>query len=136
MCTASSIQIKVHLEHEEDPGNVEGDEGALHKVEKNKEDKVCQLGKKWGHWKGLRYQGRNTLKHSNNFCDFASNPPTFTLTREVRVITNRVFKWVSRFLLVGRTEKKKLQSARQDEFEMTIDSEYLQADQLIILDLD
>ena len=50
--------------------------------------------------------------------------------------TNRVFKWVNRFLLVGRTEKKKLQSARQDEFEMTIDSVYLQADQLIILDLD
>ena len=108
----------------------------MHEVEKNKEDKVCQLGKKWGHWKGLRYQGRNTLKHSNNFCDFASNPPTFTLTREVRVRTNRVFKWVNRFLLVGRTEKKKLQSARQDEFEMTIDRVYLQADQLIILALD
>ena len=58
------------------------------------------------------------------------------MTREVRVRTNRVFKWVSRFLLVGRTEKKKLQSARQDEFEMTIDRVYLQADQLIILDLD
>ena len=58
------------------------------------------------------------------------------MTREVRVRTNRVFKWVSRFLLVGRTEKKKLQRARQDEFEMTIDSVYLQADQLIILNLD
>ena len=73
---------------------------------------------------------------SNNICSFLSNPPTFTLTREVRVRTNRVFKWVNRFLLVGRTEKKKLQSARQDEFEMTIDRVYLQADQLIILDLD
>ena len=108
----------------------------MHEVEKNKEDKMCQLGKKWGHRKGLRYKGRNTLKHSNNICDFVSNPPTFRLTREVRVRTNRVFKWVSRFLLVGRTEKKKLQSARQDEFEMTIDRVYLQADQLIILNLD
>ena len=44
--SASNVQIKVHLEHQEDPGNVEGYEGALHEVEKNKEDKVCQLGKK------------------------------------------------------------------------------------------
>ena len=34
---------------------------------------MCQLGKKWRQRKGLRYQGRNTLKHSNNFCDFASS---------------------------------------------------------------
>ena len=93
----------------------------MHEVEKNKEDKVGQLGKKWGHWKGLRYQGRNTLKHSNNFCDFASNPPTFTLTKDVRVRTNRVFKWVSRFLFVGRMENKKLQSATQDKLATTTD---------------
>ena len=35
--------------------------------------------------------------------------------------TRTVSKWMSRFLFVGRMEKKKLESARQDKFDTMTD---------------
>ena len=42
-------------------------------------------------------------------------------TEAVRLRTREVFKKVSRFLFVGRMEKKKLERARQDKLQTTID---------------
>ena len=62
-------------------------------------------------------------------------PLTKTLTKVATARTRAVSKWVNRFLFVGRIEKKKLQSARQEKFETITDIEQTNKFQLkIILD--
>ena len=46
---------------------------------------------------------------------------TRALTKPAIAKTRTVSKWMSKFLLVGRMEKKKLESARQDKFETMTD---------------
>ena len=47
-------------------------------------------------------------------------PPTMTLTAAVMLRTRMVSKYVSRFLFVGRMEKKKLERAKQERLETRI----------------
>ena len=62
-------------------------------------------------------------------------PLTKTLTKVSTARTRAVSKCVKRFLFVGRIEKKKLQSARQEKFETIADIEQKNKFQLkIILD--
>ena len=46
---------------------------------------------------------------------------TRAFTRPAMAKTRTVSKWMSRFLFVGRMEKKKLESARQDKFDTMTD---------------
>ena len=63
------------------------------------------------------------------------DPQTKTLTKVATARTRAVSKCVKRFLFVGRIEKKKLQSARQEKFETSTDIEQTNKFQLkIILD--
>ena len=56
---------------------------------------------------------------------------TRAFTRPAMAKTRTVSKWMSRFLFVGRMEKKKLQSTIQEKFETSSDIE--QINQCIIL---